>query len=204
MLIKTIEDKIKLATIISISSLVTSTIIVIAALTYTYFSAQAERKNIYVLNNEVPIEATRTDAAVNFGIEAKAHIEQFHTLFFTLPADEKYMERTISKAMYLADESALKQYNTLKENGFYNSILSSSANVSILADSIIIDYDKMTFLYYGIERIERTTSVLKRQLITSGSLQQTPRSDNNPHGILITNWKTELNKDISYTPKRSF
>lgn len=203
MLIKTIENKIKLATTVSIGSLVTSTIIVIVVLTYSFFTSQAERKNIYVLNNEVPVEAVRTDASVNFDIEAKAHIEQFHNLFFTLPADEKYMEKTIAKAMYLADESALKQYNTLKENGFYNSILSSSANVSILADSIIIDYNKMSFIYYGVERIERTTSILKRQLITSGNIQQTPRSDNNPHGILITNWKTELNKDISYTPKRT-
>lgn len=203
MLIKTIENKIKLATMVSIGSLVASVLIVIAVMTYSYLTSQAERKNIYVLNNEVPIEAVRTDASVNFDIEAKAHIEQFHNLFFTLPADEKYMEKTISKAMYLADESALKQYNTLKENGFYNSILSSSANVSILADSIIIDYNKMSFIYYGVERIERTTSILKRQLITSGNIQQTPRSDNNPHGILITNWKTELNKDISYTPKRT-
>ena len=204
MLIKSIEDKINLATTVSILSIAASVIIVIAAMIYTFVSTQAERKNIYVLSNEIPIEATRTDASVNFDIEAKAHIEQFHNLFFTLPADEIYMERTISKAMYLADESALKQYNTLKENGFYNSIMSSSANISIMADSIVIDYNKMSFLYYGVQRIERPTSILKRQLITSGSLQQTPRSDNNPHGILITNWKTELNKDISYTPKKSF
>lgn len=204
MLIKNIESKIKLATMVSIGSLVTSVIIVIVVMTYSYLTSQAERKNIYVLNNEVPVEATRTDAAVNFDIEAKAHIEQFHNYFFTLPADEKYMERTIAKAMYLADESALKQYNTLKENGFYSSILSSSANISILADSIIIDYEKMSFLYYGVQRIERPSSILKRQLITSGNLQQTPRTDNNPHGILITNWKTELNKDISIVPKRAF
>lgn len=204
MLIKTIEDKIKLATTISVLSIVASVVIVISALIFTYTSTQAERRNIYVLNNDVPIEAVRTDASVNFEIEAKAHIENFHNLFFTLAADEKYMDRTISKAMYLADESAMKQYNTLKENGFYNSIMSSSANISIMADSIVIDYEKMSFLYYGVQRIERPSSVLKRQLITSGYLQQTPRTDNNPHGILIVNWKTELNKDISYTPKKSF
>lgn len=204
MLIKTIESKIKLATTVSIGSILASLLIVIIALTYSYLTAQKERQNIYVLNGEVPIEATRTDATVNFDIEAKAHIEQFHNLFFTLPADEKYMERTIAKAMYLADESALKQYNTLKENGFFSSILSSSANITIMADSIVIDYNKMSFLYYGVQRIERPSSILKRQLITSGTLQQAPRSDNNPHGILITNWKTELNKDISYTPKKSF
>lgn len=203
MLIKTIESKIKLATTVAIGSLVASVIIVIATLTYSFITSQAERKTIYVLSGEVPIEATRTDAAVNFEIEAKAHIDKFHNLFFTLPADEKYIENTISKAMYLADESAMRQYNTLQEKGFYSSILGSSANITIMTDSIILDLNKMSFLYYGVQRIERPASILKRQLITSGNIQQAPRTENNPHGMLITNWKTELNKDISLTPKRN-
>lgn len=204
MLIKTIENKIKLATTVSIASLIASVVIVVAVLIFSFITSQNERKTIYVLNGEVPLEATRTDATVNFEVEAKAHIDQFHNLFFTLPADEKYIERTMSKAMYLADESAMKQYNTLKEKGFFSSILSSSANITIMADSILLDLNRMSFLYYGVQRIERPASILKRQLITSGNLQQVPRTESNPHGILITNWKTELNKDISLTPKRNF
>lgn len=203
MLIKTIESKIKLATTVAIGSLVACVIIVIAVLAFSFKSSQAERKNIYVLSGDVPIEAIRTDATANFEIEAKAHIDKFHKLFFTLPADEKYIENTVSKAMYLADESAMRQYNTLQERGFYSSILGSSANITIMTDSIILDIDKMSFLYYGVQRIERPASILKRQLITSGNIQQSPRTENNPHGMLITNWKTELNKDISLTTKRN-
>lgn len=31
---------------------------------------------------------------------------------------------------------------------------------------------------------------------TTGQLKRVPRTDNNPHGLLITNWRTLLNKDI--------
>ena len=60
------------------------------------------------------------------------------------------------------------------------------------------------FKFYGTQRIERKTSILTRQLITEGNYEDVPRTENNPHGCLITNWQTLLNKDISHTPKSSF
>ena len=204
MLIKKIEDKIKLAGIISIASILAGLIAVIISLSYSYRSARNERKQIYILNGEIPLTASQTNMEVNFEIEAKNHIENFHQLFFTLPPDNDYMKKNISKAMYLADESALKQYNTLVEQGFYNSILSNSAILTIMTDSIVIDLDNKSFMYYGIQRIERPSSILKRQLITSGYIQPSIRTDNNPHGLLITQWRTELNKDIEYRPKKNF
>lgn len=127
MMIKNLENKIKLSGIVSIGSLLTSLIIVGMVLSYAHKSAMIERKKIYILDGATPLTASQSDVELNLEIEAKAHIELFHQLFFTLPPDDKYMHRNIEKAMYLADESALKQYNTLNEQGFYSSILSSSA-----------------------------------------------------------------------------
>jgi hypothetical protein len=56
---------------------------------------------------------------------------------------------------------------------------------------------KMQFCYYGRQRIERKTAILMRQLITEGNLKRVPRTENNPHGFLITDWRTILNKDLS-------
>jgi len=42
----------------------------------------------------------------------------------------------MEKAMYLVDETGLAQYNTLKEKGFYNNIMGTSAVFSIFCDSI--------------------------------------------------------------------
>lgn len=132
------------------------------------------------------------------------HIENFHHLFFTLAPDDKYIKYTMDKAMYLVDETGLAQYNTLKERGFYNNIMGTSAVFSIYCDSINFDPQKMEFKYYGRQRIERRTSILTRELVTAGQLKRVPRTDNNPHGLLIVNWRTLLNKDIEQKTKNNY
>lgn len=204
MIIKNIENKIKLAGIISVGSFISSIIICVLAFFFCYTLVVNERKNIYVLDNDVPILVKQTGVEVNLEVECKSHVNIFHSLFFTLPPDDEFIKHNMEKAMYLIDESGLKQYNNLKEKGYFNTILASSANVTIKTDSIDVDMSNMTFKYYGIQRIERETSILKRQLITTGELRQVPRTENNPHGLIITNWKTILNKDLDYKVKKNF
>lgn len=131
-------------------------------------------------------------------------IENFHHFFFTLAPDDKYIRYTMDKAMYLVDETGLAQYNTLKEKGFYNNIMGTSAVFSIFCDSINFNEEKMEFTYYGRQRIERRTSILTRELVTAGKLKRVPRTDNNPHGLLIVDWRTLLNKDIEQKNKNNF
>lgn len=204
MIIKNIENKIKLAGIISVGSFISSIIICVLAFFFCYTLVVNERKNIYVLDNDVPILVKQTGVEVNLEVECKSHVNIFHSLFFTLPPDDEFIKHNMEKAMYLIDESGLKQYNNLKEKGYFNTILASSANVTIKTDSINVDMSNMTFKYYGIQRIERETSILKRQLVTTGELRQVPRTENNPHGLIITNWKTILNKDLDYKVKKNF
>lgn len=132
------------------------------------------------------------------------HIENFHHYFFTLAPDDKYIRYTMEKAMYLVDETGLAQYNTLKEKGFYNNILGTSAVFSIVCDSIAFNREKMEFTYYGHQRIERRSNILTRELVTAGQLQRVPRTDNNPHGLLIVNWRTLLNKDVDQKTKNNY
>ena len=68
-------------------------------------------------------------------IEAKADIEMFHHLFFTLAPDDKYIRYTIDKAMYLVDETGLAQYNALKEKGFYSTIMGTNMLFSRSAEA---------------------------------------------------------------------
>lgn len=132
------------------------------------------------------------------------NIEKFHHYFFTLAPDDKYIRYTMEKAMYLVDETGLAQYNTLKERGFYSNILGTSAVFSIFCDSIAFDKKSMEFTYYGRQRIERRSNILTRELVTAGQLKRVPRTDNNPHGLLIVNWRTLLNKDIEQKTKSNY
>lgn len=98
----------------------------------------------------------------------------------------------------MADETALKQKKALEENGYYSDIISSSAMCTITCDSIQFNENERTFKYFGTQFFKRRSKDIRRTIITSGRLNTVPRSENNPHGLLITSWKTLENKDIEY------
>ncbi len=126
-------------------------------------------------------------------------ISSFSTnIFSTLPPDNDYIKWTVGKAMYMADGTALKQKQALDENGFYSDIISSSAVCTIICDSIQFDEHTRRFNYYGTQIIKRRTRDLKRSMLTTGSIENVPRTQNNPHGLMITNWRTLENKDLDY------
>jgi conjugative transposon TraK protein len=204
MIIKNIEAKIRLATFVAGGSLLTAIIISVISCSYAYKQVVNARQSVYILANNVPILARQTDVQMNRPAEYKADVDLFHSLFFSLTPDDNYMEYQIKKAMYLVDESGMQQYNDLKEKGFFNSILSSSSVLTLQTDSIAVDMPKKYFRYYGKLKIDRRSSTVVRSLVTEGYLKDIPRSDNNPHGVLITGWKTLENKDLEDVEKNTF
>jgi len=203
MLIKSIESKIRLATVVSVGSLICSVIIAGFALFSAYKQVAIARKSLYILDHNVPILARQTDMQMNRPAEYRAHIDLFHSFFFSLTPDDKYIQYQMKKAMYLIDESGINQLNNLKERGYFNSILSSSSVLTLETDSIILDVPRRYFRYYGKIKIDRRSATLLRSLVTEGHLKDIPRSDNNPHGLLITGWKTIENKDLENVQKNS-
>jgi conjugative transposon TraK protein len=202
MIIKNIESKIRLATVLSIGSFLTTVIICGFVSAYAYKQVANARQSIYILDNDIPILAKQTNMQMNRPAEYKAAVDLFHSLFFNLTPDDKHIEYQMSRAMYFVDETGVGQYNNLKEKGYFNSILSSSSVLSIQTDSIVIAQNR--FRYYGKQKIDRRSATITRSIITEGGLIDIPRSDNNSHGVLITNWKTIENKDLSNVSKNTF
>ena len=202
--LKNVENKIKLVMIVSCLFLVGCVVISLGSVIIAKTMVDDAHKKIYVLDGNVPILVKQTDMSETFDVEAKSDIEMFHHLFFTLAPDDKYIQYTMQKAMYLIDETGLAQHNALKEKGFYNNVIGTSTICSIFCDSIKLNTDSLSFTYYGRQRIERRTSILMRQIITAGNLRRVPRTENNPHGILITNWRTLVNKDLEEQKKSDY
>jgi conjugative transposon TraK protein len=206
MIIKNIEAKVRLATFLSAGSFIMAVVIVLIVSFFAYRQVADARKSVYVLDaNSVPLLARQTNLQMNRAAEYRSHVNLFHSLFFSLTPDDKYIEYQMKKAMYLVDESGALQYNNLKEKGFFNSILSSSAVLTLQTDSIFIDEARKYFRYYGRQKIDRRSSTIIRSLVTEGYLKDLEiRSDNNPHAVLITRWKTLENKDLENVQKNSF
>ena len=203
MVIKNLENKIKLVLIICSLFLAGCVVISVSSLFMARGMVNDAQKKVYVLDGNVPILVQRTTMDETLDVEARSHVELFHHLFFTLAPDDKYIAYTMEKAMYLVDESGLAQYNTLKERGLFQNIIGTSV-FSIFCDSIKLSKEDMTFTYYGRQRIERRTNILYREIVTTGGLKRVPRTENNPHGLMIVNWRTILNKDIEQRKKSEF
>jgi conjugative transposon TraK protein len=203
-LIQTIEQKIRLALTIAVLSFVTSIIIALSAFHHARTLVQEERRQIYLLDNNIPLVARRTNLLDNREAEYRSHINTFHDFFFSLPPDNDYIERQMARAMYLVDASGVAQYNTLKEKGYYTNLISSSSIVTCTPDSLVLDMNTRHWVFYGKQKIERPSMVTIRSLVTEGYLQDIPRTPNNSHGVLITHWKTIENRDILSTEKKPF
>lgn len=206
MIIKNIETKVRLATFLSAGCLIAAVLMVIGVSFFAYRQVADARKSIYIMDAaNVPMPARQTDVQMNREAEYRSHVGRFHSLFFSLTPDDRFMEYQMKQAMYLIDESGALQYNNLKEKGFFNSILSSSAVLTLRTDSIHIDMPQRYFRYYGTQKIDRRSSTITRSLVTEGYLSDLEiRSDNNPHAVLITRWKTIENKDIQHVQKNTF
>ena len=198
MLIQSLEQKTRLALMTVLLTVIGS--VVICGLTVFYCTrlVAQERSQIYILDGDIPFLAERSMQEANFVMEAKAHIQLFHQYFFTLPPDDAYIKWSLGKALYMADGTAMKQKQAMEENGFYSDIISSSAVCTIKCDSIQFNEHERKFKYFGTQLIKRRSRDLNRSIITVGEIENVPRTQNNPHGLLITNWRTLENKDLDY------
>ncbi|MGN7890045.1 conjugative transposon protein TraK [Dyadobacter endophyticus] len=164
----------------------------------SFDSAEKSAQKVYILASGKVLEAYASERRENIAVEARDHVKTFHRLFFTLAPDEKVITANLSRALYLADASAKKQYEDLRESGFYAGVISGNVSQEIQIDSVNLDASAQpyTFECRAIQRIIRPTSIVSRSLVTAGSLRPVERSDNNPHGFLIERWVTTQNKDI--------
>jgi conjugative transposon TraK protein len=174
-------------------------VLVCGATLYKSFKmVRAMQDRIYVLVQGKALEAFASNRKDNIPVEARDHVKTFHRLFFTLDPDDKVIRSHISKALYLADGSAKREYDDLRESGYYASLISGNISQRITVDSVIVSTDSYPYYFrcYATERLIRATTTIIRRLVTEGYLRNVSRSDNDPHGFLIERWRILQNKDI--------
>ena len=99
MVIKNLENKIKLVLIICSLFLTGCIIISISSIWTARTMVNDAHQKVYVLDGTVPILVNRSTMEETLDVEAKSHVEMFHQFFFTLAPDDKYIKYTTEKAM---------------------------------------------------------------------------------------------------------
>ena len=100
MVIKNLENKIRLTGIVCTAFLVGCVIISVSSIWTARTMVADAHKKVYVLDGNVPILVSQTTMDETLDVEAKSHVEMFHHYFFTLAPDDKYIRYTMEKAMY--------------------------------------------------------------------------------------------------------
>lgn len=166
----------------------------------SYAIVNQAQNRVHILYNGKVLEAIAADRKNNLPVELRDHIKTFHEDFFTLIPDDKQIQATITKALYLADGSAKTSYDNLKEAGYYNNLISGNISQQIQVDSIRLDLNQepYTFTCYATEKLIRASSTVTRKLVTQGHIRDLHNeTDNNPHGFLIQGWEILENTDVT-------
>lgn len=195
---KNIDTAFKQVRNFSFLVIVSSVMICFYVIYKSYKETKAIESRIYILVNGKALEAFAGDRRENIPVEARDHVKMFHQYFFSLDPDDKVIQANITRALYLADGSAKRVYESLKENNYYAGIIAGNVSQEINVDSVSLNMNSYPYYFrcYATEKITRPSSITTRSLITEGYLRNVSRSDNNPHGFLIEKWNTIENKDL--------
>lgn len=195
---KNIDTAFNQVRLLAFLTVVSCALICFYAIYNSYKATAVAQSRIYILANGKALEAFAGDRRENIPVEARDHVKMFHQYFFSLDPDDKVIQNNITKALYLADASAKRVYESLKENNYYTGIISGNVSQEISVDSVSVNTSLYPFYFrcYATEKITRPSSITTRSLLTEGFLRNVSRSDNNPHGFLIEKWNTIENKDL--------
>ena len=169
------------------------------ALYRSYRFAEKQREKIYVLDQGKSLMlALSQDASRNRPVEAREHVRRFHELFFSIAPDKDAIEENMSRAFALCDKSAFDYYKDLAEQGYYNRAISGNVNQRIVIDSIHCNFESYPYevTTYARQFILRQSNVTERSLVTSCTLQNSVRSDDNPQGFLMEHFLVRENQDL--------
>ena len=165
----------------------------------SYRFAEKQREKIYVLDNGKSLMlALSQDLSQNRPAEAREHVRRFHELFFTIAPDKDAIEKNMERAFALCDKSAFNYYKDLAEKGYYNRAISGNVNQRIEVDSIRCNFEVYPYevTTYARQFIVRPSNITERNLITTCTLQNSVRSDNNPQGFLMEQFMVRQNQDL--------
>lgn len=165
----------------------------------SYDFADRAQNRVRILYNGKVLQTVQSDRRHVLPVELRDHIKTFHEDFFNLVPDDKQIQATITKALYLADGSAKRQYDDLKEKSFYANLVAGNISQQVTVDSIALDLNEVPYAFtcYATEKLIRSTNTAMRKLVTQGRVRLlNTETDNNPHGFLIQDWEILSNNDI--------
>jgi conjugative transposon TraK protein len=190
-----IDYLLKFSKTITIISLIVTALSVFASLSYSfYLNKSLIKEKVYLLdgaNGEVYTAKIIKEELTYREPEIYNHVMTFHKYFFDL--DQYNYKRNTEKALNLIDDSGKNYYQTLLNEGWYNTLKLNNLVQKIEIDSININsviypytaavYGKTVVGRYGEEKDK-----LEKKIQIRCTLFDVARTRENPHGLIISNY----------------
>jgi conjugative transposon TraK protein len=179
---------------VTITAVFVAMISVLASLAYSfYLNKQLFKEHIYVLDGNGAAFSAKNikQELMNREPEIRSHLTTFHKYFFNL--DQYNYEENTNKALGLIDESGKNYYLNLFNSGWYSTLRMNSLVQEISFDSINMNADVYPYLasVYGKTNVYRYGEEIngtKKSIGIECKLFDVLRTQNNPHGLLISNY----------------
>ncbi|MFS4418569.1 conjugal transfer protein TraK [Maribacter sp. 2307ULW6-5] len=145
-------------------------------------------ENVFAIdsNGEV-VPLVWANESQHLEIEAMAHLERFHQLFYGM--DASTFEAHLDKALWWGDASVDNLYQQKKTDGTYNRLLQFSLIQEVVSVETQLEITRNSIPFScSVQFVVKRGSVTDRyELETTGILTPVERHfPNNPHGLLIT------------------
>lgn len=198
-ILRNIDNSIKTIKLISL-------IVILAAFifsSYVYFKSmniiEEGRNKVYVLSEGNILELVRSrNLEDNIKAEIKNHISMFHEYYFNLDPEAVDIKRRVDIALNLIDDSGKLLESGRRESLYYHKMIEGGINTRIYIDSIQVSKNENRFSakIFAKQKLERSTKLVYKEFIAICGLREIGRTENNPHGLLIENYKIIENKTL--------
>lgn len=192
-ILQNIDTSLKNMRIISLAVIVFS--LLFSGFIYTKSMAQVDesRNKVYLLSNGDALELVRSRSGKdNITAEIKNHITMFHQFFYDLDPDPVDIKTRIGKALYLIDDSGKQIHFKREEALYYHQLIDGSISTRVFIDSIGLSLDqnnKYQCKIYAWQKFTRSSGVTEKRIDAECSIRNVARTDSNPHGFLIEQYR---------------
>lgn len=179
--------------VIIVAIIVVSAIVVVLTSYFANKTVQESKKVIFIRENDnALVKAYATDLTNSYDILARGAVERINQLIYQQVPDVDNMNKQLREALVMSDKNTKTLIDILKNQDYFNNIISQNFYTLLLTDSINIDYssDPHVFIYKGTLKIVRDKLTANRSIVTTGEIQQVGMvTSGNNSGFLIKKMK---------------
>lgn len=188
----------------AISALVTAGLVAVASTGLAIMFVRENSSNIYILDRGTAATASLGEGDSQRELEVRDHVIRFHELMMNLSPSSDAIKTNIDRALTMSDRSAFNYWQDLSETGFYNRLVSANISQQFSLDSISTDMASYPYRseVFGKLYLIRESNITAYRIRTSCQLVDIGRSKDNPHGLMIEQFRVVSNDKIG-TRKRN-